>query len=257
MCYRSTPMSASPGVPAVILAAGVGRRLLAAAGRPKALLELNGRTLLERALDALAQADFRRVVLVTGHHPEAIREYLRSRPTPMEIVERWNPEFATSNNIVSLLAAEDMLSRGFCLLNSDIIFPPSIVSDTASRATGNWMVVDGDEPLGSEEMKVMLDRAGHISRVNKNLDSAASVGEYIGILRLDAAGAETVFSTARRLVAEGGAGLYYEDAIDQCAADLEAQPIWTAGRAWTEIDDEADHQRARRIALVLDGAVAS
>ena len=74
----------------------------------------------------------------------------------------------------------------------------------ATLDDGNWLVVDGDEPLDAEEMKVELDerwppRAGE---QGPRPDDTA-IGEYIGILRFDAAGAATAIASARQMVADG------------------------------------------------------
>ena len=240
-------------VPAVILAAGLGKRIASLTnGGPKALLELHGRSLLARSIDALHLAGFRDVIVVTGHAADRIRPFLATPPPDMTLIERWNPEFATANNIVSFLAAGDAVGDGFCLLNCDITFDPSILVDVASLETGNWMVVDGDEPLGHEEMKVALDDQGVVARVSKGLEPSTAVGEYIGILRFDAAGAATLQTAARRLVSAGASHLYYEDAIDSAVADLAVRPVWTRNRPWTEIDDEVDYRRALAVAAGLD-----
>jgi L-glutamine-phosphate cytidylyltransferase len=244
-------------VPAVILAAGLGRRLASLTnGGPKALLELNGRTLLERAIAALQDAGFREVIVVTGHAVERIRPVLAAPPDGMMLVERWNPDYATANNIVSILTAADAVGGGFTLLNCDIAFDASILQDVARLESGNWLVVDGDEPLGHEEMKVTLDDNGHLARISKLLDPAQAVGEYIGICRFDAAGTAVVMASARRLVAAGSTDLYYEDAIDAAAADLAMRASWTQGRLWTEIDDDADYRRALQVTADLDAGGA-
>lgn len=240
-------------VPAVILAAGLGRRISARTnGGPKALLDLHGRTLLDRSLDALATAGFREVVVVTGHGAVAVRATLPGRPAGISVRERWNPEYATANNIVSVLTVGDAVGDGFCLLNCDVTFDPSILADVAALDDGNWLVVDGDEPLGDEEMKVALDGDGRLTRISKLLDPATSAGEYIGICRFDPRGAATLMASARRLVDAGRADLYYEDAIDAAAAELAMRVSWTRGRAWTEVDDEEDFRRALRVAEQLD-----
>jgi choline kinase len=242
-------------VPAVILAAGVGRRIAARTnGGPKALLELRGRTLLDRSLDALAAAGFEEVMVVTGHAADAVRASLARRPSGMAITERWNPDYATANNIVSAMTVDGAVSGGFCLLNCDIIFDPSILVDVAALDSGSWLVVDGDEPLGDEEMKVELGGQGVLTRISKLLDPATSVGEYIGICRFDAAGAAALMASAGRLIAAGSVNLYYEDAMDAAAGALGMRVAWTRRRAWTEIDDDNDYERALLVAAELDGA---
>ena len=240
-------------VPAIILAAGLGQRISArTGGRPKALLELHGRTLLDRLLDAIEHAGFRDAVVVTGHGADHIRATMENRAPSLSITERWNPEYASANNIVSMLCAQDAMLDGFCLVNSDIAFDAGILADVAALDDGNWLVVDGDEPLGDEEMKVALDGDGVLTRISKGLAPAASAGEYIGICRFDAVGAGTVVASAKRLVGTGATQLYYEDAIDAAAAELRMRVCWTRRRAWTEVDDPTDYARALRIAATLD-----
>lgn len=64
-------------VGAVLLAAGAGSRL---GGRPKALLELGGVPLVLRQLIALSGAGVDEVVVVLGHHADAVEAAVQSFP---------------------------------------------------------------------------------------------------------------------------------------------------------------------------------
>jgi len=64
-------------VGAVLLAAGAGARL---GGRPKALLELGGVPLILRQLIALSGAGVDEVVVVLGHHADAVEAAVRAFP---------------------------------------------------------------------------------------------------------------------------------------------------------------------------------
>jgi hypothetical protein len=70
------------------------------------------------------------------------------------------------------------------------------------------------------------------------------VGEFTGISRFDAGPARLMIDAARRLVADGHASAYYEDAFNLVAGSMRANLLPTRGRAWTEIDDLADYGRA-------------
>jgi molybdenum cofactor cytidylyltransferase len=61
----------------VLLAAGAGSRL---GGRPKALLELGGVPLILRQLIALSGAGVDEVVVVLGHHADAVEAAIRAFP---------------------------------------------------------------------------------------------------------------------------------------------------------------------------------
>lgn len=74
---------------ALVLAAGAGSRL---GGVPKCLIRVDGRTLLERLLDALAEADVHDVRLVVGHHANAIAAHVATLPSERRPVLLRNPE---------------------------------------------------------------------------------------------------------------------------------------------------------------------
>ena len=62
---------------AMVLAAGLGTRLRPLTnGRPKALVEIAGRTLLEITLTRLRSFDIREVIVNTHHFAEMVEEYL-------------------------------------------------------------------------------------------------------------------------------------------------------------------------------------
>jgi choline kinase len=192
------------------------------------------------------------VAIVTGHRADLVATFVEGRDWGVAVTCVHNAEYATSNNVVSFLAAADELEGGGYLLNSDIVFDPSVLADLVAAETGAYLVVDSDEPLGAEEMKVQLDDAGYIRRVSKLLPPETSAGEYIGITRLDSAAAVAAIDAARALVSEGRSDMYYEDAFDRAAAEMHLRPFPTRLRAWTEIDDVADHERALGVAATLD-----
>ncbi|MDQ3879542.1 MAG: NTP transferase domain-containing protein, partial [Chloroflexota bacterium] len=79
---------------AVILAAGVGRRLGALTKEmPKALLDLSGTTPLGRCLGALAGAGFRDAVVVTGHRADVIGAFLRDGDWGLQVDARVTPGY--------------------------------------------------------------------------------------------------------------------------------------------------------------------
>ena len=64
---------------AMILAAGLGTRMRPLTDdRPKPLVELSGRTLLDRVLDRLSAADFSRAIVNVHYRAELIEEAVGS-----------------------------------------------------------------------------------------------------------------------------------------------------------------------------------
>ncbi len=111
-------MSAKPAR-AMVLAAGLGLRLRPITEKlPKPLVEVGGRTLLDRALDHLEASDVQRAVVNTHYLPEQIEKHLISRKRPAIDISREDELLETGGGVLKAL---DKLGDGpFYVVNSDI-----------------------------------------------------------------------------------------------------------------------------------------
>ncbi len=105
---------------AMVLAAGLGTRLRPITDvLPKPLVELNGRTLLDHAIDRLMQAGVERVVVNTHYMAEKVAEQLNRRCLPeIEIVRE--PELLETGG--GVLNALDLLGEVFFVVNADVFW---------------------------------------------------------------------------------------------------------------------------------------
>src|SRR5690349_17685877 len=112
---------------AVVLVAGVGSRLRPLTDdKPKALVEVSGKTILERAVAALSAHGVRTLVLATGYRHESLERAMAG--SDLEIVYRRNPEYERTQNSVSLALCRDVLDgSAFLKLDGDLLFDPSIL----------------------------------------------------------------------------------------------------------------------------------
>src|SRR6187399_1638473 len=122
------PGAAEKKLQAIILSAGQGRRLLPhTADLPKCLLKISGHTVLERQLLALRAAGVDSAAVVTGFAAGLVDEEIaQSCPAGMSVRTIENPRYATSDNLISCLAARGAMDRDFLLVNGDTLFQPGI-----------------------------------------------------------------------------------------------------------------------------------
>jgi molybdenum cofactor cytidylyltransferase len=113
------------GIAAVLLAAGASRRF---GDDNKLLAHIDGRTLLERIVNALAIAGIADIVVVTGHDRAAVEEALRSRPVRFVHNAGW--ESGMGSSIAAGVAALDADAIGCFIVPGDVgLLPPVLVSD--------------------------------------------------------------------------------------------------------------------------------
>jgi MurNAc alpha-1-phosphate uridylyltransferase len=104
----------------MVLAAGLGTRLRPLTDeKPKALVTVQGRTLLDRALDHLQFVGVKRVVVNTHHKSQMIERHLANRKTP-EITLSHEPTLLDTGGGVA--NALPHLDEPFFVVNSDAVW---------------------------------------------------------------------------------------------------------------------------------------
>jgi 1L-myo-inositol 1-phosphate cytidylyltransferase len=99
---------------AILLAAGEGSRLRSAAPF-KPLCMVAGRSLLAHALEGLAEAGMRRVVVVLGYGADQIAAHIGERSWPLAVETVVNKDYRSPNG-TSVLAAEPLVGAAETLL---------------------------------------------------------------------------------------------------------------------------------------------
>jgi histidinol-phosphate/aromatic aminotransferase/cobyric acid decarboxylase-like protein/choline kinase len=129
---------------AIILAAGMGNRLgKYTKNNTKCMLDINGRTLISRALDALESNGINKCVIVVGYQKLNLMEFVGTKHGQMDIIYVSNDIYNKTNNIYSLYLAKDyLLQDDTLLLESDLIFEDRIIADLLSDPEPTLAVVD-------------------------------------------------------------------------------------------------------------------
>lgn len=172
---------------AIILAAGRGSRMKdLTEERPKCLVELRGKPLLEWQLAALNEAGIEDIAIVTGYK----RELLKNRG----LTEFYNTRWAATNMVSSLECAHKWLESNPCIVTySDIFYSAtavrSLIDSTAHLAITydvNWQSLwarrFGNPLLDAETFR--LDPGGRVLEIgNKPVLIEDIQGQYMGLLR--------------------------------------------------------------------------
>jgi len=224
----------------VILAAGKGARLNGTIGdKPKCLLRVGGRTLVERQIDALEAAGIRDIVVVVGCQADLVRRNCGHRVNYVE-----NSRFAQTNSLYSLWLARPLLTNGFVVMNCDVLFHPQLLVDLLTARHENALMVSFDDgPLGDEEMKVRT-RCGRVVDISKTLDPSEADAENVGLVKFGASGARRLVALLDQRVAAGGLRDWAPRAFGDFAREQALYAIGTRGFPWTEIDFPEDYERA-------------
>ncbi|MCR4852385.1 MAG: phosphocholine cytidylyltransferase family protein [Prevotella sp.] len=200
----------------VILAAGMAKRLRPLTDtRPKCLLEVGGKTLLQRTVDAQLSAGVDELVVVTGYRSEMIRDFLTSHYPTLSIHFIDNPDYEHNNNIYSLwLAGQMVKGREFLLMDSDILCDPEAVRVIASQKDTSLAL--NKHEMGEEEMKVVVDENMNLTEINKTCRPSTAIGESVGIEKINADYSAALYRELDQMIEhEGLIDIFYERAFER------------------------------------------
>src|SRR5512137_558576 len=106
---------------AVILAAGEGKRVRPLTrSRPKAMIPVANRPIIEYVIEALLKNGIRDIVVVVGYREEEVTRFLNQLEIPIEVVVQ-TKQLGTAH---ALLCAESKISGDFLLLPADNYIDP-------------------------------------------------------------------------------------------------------------------------------------
>jgi len=230
---------------AIVLVAGVGWRLKPyTETTPKCLMEIGGKSLLRRYLDAFAALGVDEAVLVVGHLKEQIMAEASRGPAEVEVRFVTNEQF-TRGNILSLWHARHEFDDDILIMDGDVLYPRELLARLIASPDSNAIAVDERYQDTGEEQKVVCED-GWVVEVTKKISSDPRVrGEAVGILRLSADAAEVLRGILEEFIETGKDSLEYEDALRELAAEVPIGVVEVGDLPWIEIDFEEDLARAR------------
>ena len=235
---------------AIILSAGRGRRLLPLTEkRPKCLLPVAGRTVLEWQVEALAAAGIESCTVVVGFAADLVKAAVGSlRVRPDRLQTLYNPLYATTDNLVSCWMARDEMRSDFVLLNGDTVFEPALLERLlSSRSFPITVAVSRKAQYDGDDMKVRR-QGRRLLEIGKGLPGADADGESVGALLFCGDGPRLFREALEGAMQRGDAGsLWYPSAIDALARSGVVGTISVDGIGWAEIDSTEDLEAAARL----------
>ncbi len=259
--------SGADQVRAVIIAAGSGKSLLPLTEeRPKCLLEIKGRSILERQLETLRACGIHDVVVVRGYRKEKV--------TLPALRYYDNDRYEETGELYSLFIAEPELQGRLLFLYSDILFDETVLQkllrsrhDVAIAVDRSWPDYrDQLLPL-SKPMDLVITRnpseprhrflssedEDTVVRVGQRIPPEEATGEFIGMALFSERGCYRLREIWARLRGTHRGAFHEVDSLEQASFTDLLQELVEQGetvscanvyKGWLEVDTFEDYQRA-------------
>ena len=245
---------------AIILAAGYGLRLNQhTKDIPKALLDLNGKSILERQISLLREYGVNEIFVVTG--------YKREKYVLKDIEYIFNPRYSETEQLASMMTARTKIFDDVLVIFADILFDSQILQqilasndDIAMAIDLNWekSYNEGmcnshplDEPVLINQKKVLRISYKQADTMIEN----QTVGEFLGVIKLSANGSRTIIKKYEELEKSHVGRFHDANSLEKAKladilqelidSKIEISFIPVNGK-WCEIDTPKDLERARK-----------
>ena len=244
---------------AIIIAGGKSTRIRPLSNEiPKTMIEVYGKSILERQIEVFQRCGISDITAVTGYHSEKI-----NLPN-INCIK--NEEYKTTNVNEGLFCAKAKLNDSVVITYGDIIFEQEVLEQTLNFKGDIGIVIDLDwekqytgkfgRPI-SEADNVIMNKK-QILKISKNLTKKDDLilSESIGIFKLSKTGAKILLDRYNHLKkshmgkfhsASSFKNAFFMDMIqDLIDTNVIVEPIPINGR-WCEIDTQLDLERAMEI----------
>jgi choline kinase len=238
-------------VRSIILGAGEGQRLRPyTADRPKCLVELDGRSMLQRGIDVHHALGIHDIVVVTGYRADAVER--------LGLRTAFNPRFASTNMVQSLMSAAEYLdgTTDVVIAYADIVYEPRVLralavseAPIALAVNTSWLALwrlRMEDPLSDAET-LKLDASGHVIELGKKPTSYADVqGQYMGLMKFSAAEARRIPAVFDALDPRGPydgknrANMYMTSFLQHWIDHVSPITAVPVDGGWIEVDTAAD-----------------
>lgn len=233
---------------AMILAAGMGRRMKKyTKHHTKCMIEVGGKTLLTRVVEALEYAGIKKLIMVVGYEADVLKEYVEAQSFPLEIEYVYNYDYATTNNIYSLfLAKEHLIQDDTILLESDLVFDKQLIKNVIMTEDKNIVVAAKYEQWMDGTMVLLDSNRNIIDFVDKtqfNYDDVDKYYKTVNIYKFSKEFSQKQYIPFMEAYLKAyGTNQYYEQVLKTVAhiRNSELKAMLLCDENWYEIDDAQD-----------------
>jgi choline kinase len=245
---------------AIFIAAGEGLRLEnITKDLPKPLVNVNGKSIIERQISLLRKNNVNDIVITTG--------YKKEKFTFKNIEYVHNPNFREQEQTGSLMVARSKIVGDVLIMFGDILFDEIILQqildskgDIVIAVDKNWekSYEERHDNPKSEADKVLIkdDKVIQISAKNIEVNDDNDIGELLGLIKLSMKGSKILIDQYEKL--ENSHIGKFHDAVsfkkakfvdmlqELLSSGIVITPVSIKGK-WCEIDTKHDLEIAKKM----------
>jgi choline kinase len=207
-------------------------------------VEIGGKTLLRRQLDALAALGIPEAVVVVGYRKEQVTAEAARGPAEVRVRVVENARYLRGD-VLSLWHACQESDDDVLIIDGAILFPQEMLARLLATPDMNAIAVDEQGQDSGEDPKVVCEDGWVVEVVRKIGQDPRIRGQAVGMLRLSGDAAEILRGILEELIETDKESQGYEDAFRELAGEVPIGVVEVGDLPWIEVGARESLDRAR------------
>lgn len=240
---------------AVILCAGRGTRIAKTTKLPKSLLKINGKSIIDRTLEALEKNQVKKVNIVTGYKASLLKKHVLKRDNKkisIKFIKNKNP--IKYGNSYSLYLGIKNIKSDIIIMDGDLIVDQKIISKIY-HSKKNILFVGKGNISDKECAKTLIDKNGNVKKTidkrflsNNEIKNYNFIGEAIGIIKISKENFLGFNNCCKKFLKnKKNLGLNWEHLINSYVVKNTLKFIKIKRLKWIEVDTTDDYCKAKKL----------
>lgn len=224
----------------LILAAGKGTRISRyLSGNPKCTVDIGDKRLIQYTIEMLNKKGIRNIGIVLGYRGNVIKETLKE----FNVKYYYNPFYDVTNSIASAWFAKEFLTDfdDTLIMNGDVFLEELLFEMIMNEKESPVMFADGTRKETADYK--FFYQNGLLEKYGKELSSADTSGEYIGIGRFSKEFMPEFIATMDKMILSQKHSFWWENIIYDMIKKQNVYVSTIDGRFWAEVDYIEDYER--------------
>jgi len=227
---------------ALILCAGSARRLFGEGeNSPKCLLPLTSNSVILDHLIRPLQARGYNIILGTGCQHDLVAAYAEQYPDVRCV---YNPDYKTTNSIVTLWQLRDFVTDSTLLVNGDLVVDESTFDAFTDEATPQ-IVTQKVTAFDADSYRVVFDKNQSVVRMGKDIDDLPSPNctAFTGISRVG--NAKCFLEEIEKLLESGTDNTWPTTAYRNLIGEMPIRVHVLSGMLFFDVDTPQEFEAAK------------
>ena len=245
-------MDKTKTISAIILVAGIGKRISNYTIKPKCLLKIKGESLLSRNIRLLKNIGIKNILVVAGFKSNLVIEEIKKNKNNSFVNVILNKKFKTHGNCFSLKLGLEKIKNNVIYFDGDVIYEKKILQKYLENRNLNSILVGKGDQNDVECAKV-FSTGKNVGRVIEkrifNTTKYKFIGEAIGINKLANKEIKKFIKISNKIFKnKTNLSLNWDTFYDRFFLKKNNIKYFkTSSKKWVEIDTYDDLKKAKKI----------